>query len=462
MSPLSSRSRATSATDDSTVQIVRARAQRMNTARARSHSINEIRQLLSPPPESAAQHLLPPWSPLQIKHPQDSDSLRSPRNETGPTLSPGTPQFSPRSPSSGPPPPPPRSSARRRPRAIVKDMGSLLEHIYEDESGLNSAGRTTRSVSLPAVARPCSDSALAVVSLPPPPRPRNRALVRKAVQTHNASNLHSNPIQSSPTPVVVLQPPPRRSTISERPPPVPPKSVPTLTIPPRRDSLDQRQLSLYSIPWTPVGIPLPPSTATSNFPQSPHSTVFHTVGSPPATPQSASFLPSCKATSVRSSTIQEDWQSRTSQDRPDRSTNRLSTLSNPFGDFSFLRPHPNRASGISFSSDVSGSSARSPTEAESIPIGLHQATSQDAEHDELLPVTPRSSWLRSGFEVDILLPQADEDEEDDESVTEESSRKSTEKSSLLSGRERAKSLTLPYIPIASLNKVGSVPAICVL
>ncbi|CAE6472097.1 unnamed protein product [Rhizoctonia solani] len=468
MSPLSFRSRETSATEESTVQIVRARAQRINTARARSHSINEIRQLLSPPPESAAQHLLPPWSPLRIAHPQP-DSLG---NEPGPstTLSPGTPvpvsQFSPRSPSSGPLPPPP---PRRRSHAIVKDMGSLLEHINEDEHDhlrLNSTGRTTRSVSLPVAAPPCSDSALTVVSLPPPPRPRNRALVRKAVQTHSSSNLHSTPIQSSqlptPTPpVLVLQPPPRRSTVSECPPPVPPKDpkfVPTLAIPPRRDSLDHHRLSLYSIPWTPVGIPLPPSTATSNFPQSPHSTVFHTVGSPPATPQSASFLPSCKATSVRSSTIREDWQSRASDDRPDRSSNRLSTLSNPFGDFSFLRPYPNnRASGISFSSDISGSSARSPTEAESIPIGLHRATSQDAERDEsLLPVTPRSSWLRSGFEVDIRLPQPDEDEEDDESVTEESSRKSTEKSSLLSGRERAKSLTLPYIPIASLNKVDRV------
>ncbi|CAE6536201.1 unnamed protein product [Rhizoctonia solani] len=470
MSPLSFKSKGTtntSATDES-VQIVRARAQRINTARARSASIHEIRQLLSPPPES--QHLLPPWSPLRVNPPAAGTSDLLSRNEPGPaTLSPGTsvPQLSPRSlsPASSAPAPPPRSPARRRPQAIVKDMGSLLEHINEDEPDphlrLNSAVRTSRSVSLPAIARQRSDSALNAVSLPPPPRPRNRALVRTAVQPHSlpaTPNLHSPLIQSEiRPPALVLQPPPRRSSLSEKPPAPPPKDskpVPTLSIPPHCDSLEHHRLSLYSIPLSPVGIPLPPSTATASFPQSPHSTTFYTAGSPPTTPQRASFLPSCKATSARSSTIREGWSSprlsEASEDRPDRSSNRLSTLSNPFGDFTFLRPLPNnRASGISFASNISGSSARSPTEAECIPIGLHRATSQDAERDDfLLPVTPRSSWLRTGFEVDVLLPRANEDEEDDESITEELS----EKSSVLSGRERAKTLTLPCIPIASLNK----------
>ncbi|CAE6420472.1 unnamed protein product [Rhizoctonia solani] len=458
MSPLSARSRATANTSatDETVQIVRARTQRINTARAHSHSIEEIRQLLSPPPESTSRVLLS-WSPIQLRH--LADNKESLRNEPGPSprsLGPTTP---------GPPRPPPRSAARR-PRAITKDIGSFLEHIHEDEPGLNSAVRTTRSVSLPFIARQSSDSAWNPVPLPPPPRPRNRALVgtaSAAVQSRLPTRLHSTPIQSSEPPAIGISPL-GSSSFEHHERPWSPKDrrpVPTLTIPapPRRDSLDHRRSSLYSLPLSPAGISLPPSTATPNFPQSPHSTIFHTAGSPPITPLHASFLPSCKTTSVRSSAIREDWSSpRPSEDRPNRSSNRLSTLSNPFGDFSFLRPLPgNRASGISFTSNVSGSSARSPTEAECIPIGLHRATSQDTERDEfLLPVTPRSSWLRSGFEVDVHLPQGDEDEEDDESATEESSRKSTEKSSLLSCRERAKSLTLPYIPAASLNKVDRV------
>ncbi|CAE6489898.1 unnamed protein product [Rhizoctonia solani] len=442
ISPLSSRSRATantSATDESTVQIVRARTQRINTARAHSHSIEEIRQLLSPPPESTSRLLLS-WSP---RHLQDKELLR---NESGPSPA-STPQSTPRSPGPGPPKPPPRSSARRRPRAITKDAESFLEHIHQDEPGLNSAVRTTRSVSLPFITRQSSDSAWNPVPLPPPPRPRNRALVRTvsaAVQSRLPTHLHSTPIQSS----APLGSSSAWSPKDRRP-------VPTLVIPasPRRDSLDHR--SLYSLPLSPAGISPPPSTATPNFPQSPHSTIFHTAESTPITPLHASFLPSCKTTSVRSSAIREDWSSpRPSKDHlPNRSSNRLSTLSNPFGDFSFLRPLVNnRASGISFTSNVSGSSARSPTEAECIPIGLHRATSQDTERDEfLLPVTPRSSWLRSGFEIDVHLPQGDEDEDECES-----SRKSTETSSLLSCRERAKSLTLPHIPVASLNKVDRV------
>ncbi|CAE7220765.1 unnamed protein product [Rhizoctonia solani] len=399
VSPLSSRTRYTSATDDSTVQIVRARTQRINTARAHSHSIEEIRQLLSPPPDSH----VPPWLKRETK-PGNTP------NEPGPSSTSGT--LNPRL--NGPPPPPPRSSARRRPRVITKD----------GDERLNSPVRTSRSVSMPITRQ-------YFVSLPPPPRPRNRV-----------HRLPTQLIQTSETPTLPDNSEPKDS----RP--------PTLTIPPRRDSLERR-LSLYSIPLTPVGIPLPLSTATSNFPQSPHSTVFYSVGSPPITPFHTSFLPSCKATSVRSSVIQDDLSPRPSEDRPERSANRLSTLSNPFGDFSFSRPFTNnRASGISFASNVSGSSARSPTEAESIPIGLHRATSQDADREDLLlPVTPRSSWLRTGFEVDVHLPQADEDEED-ESTTEESSRKSTEKSSIVSVRERAKSL--PYIPVASLNKVDRV------
>ncbi|CAE6401699.1 unnamed protein product [Rhizoctonia solani] len=484
MSPRSARTINTSATDESTAQIVR--AQRIHRARAHSHSIDEIRQLLSPPPDSTFHRSLPPPLHIEPSVLGNNSTLRPLPNEvSGPSiLSPGTPgpasQLTPRSlsPVSPNPPPalPPRSTARRRPRMIVKDMGSLLEHINEDEcdtrTRLNSLVRTARSVSLPGIARQCSDSDPNVVSLPPPPRPRNRALVRTvsaAVHAHTLSgtsmDLHSVSIQRSetpPTPALVLQPPPRRSSLSgirESPPPTPSpkdrKYVPTLRIPPpsRRESLDHHRWSLYSLPLTPVGIPLPPSTATPNFPQSPQSTVFHTTKaeSPPATPQRPSFLPSCKATSVNSSAIREDWPSpRPSEDR----SNRLSTLSNPFGDFSFLRPLANnRVSGISFSSNVSGSSARSATEAESIPIGLHRATSQDADHDDfLLPVSPRSSWLRSGFEVDVHLPGAYEDEEDDESVTEESS----EKSSILNGRERSKSVTLPYIPSSSLKKAARV------
>ncbi|CUA71268.1 B-cell CLL/lymphoma 9 protein [Rhizoctonia solani] len=400
VSPLSSRSRATantSATEESTVQIVRARTQRINTARAHSHSIEEIRQLLSPPPESS----------------KTSDHLR---NELAPPA-----QLTSPSPSPGPPRIPPRSTARRRPNAVDKGFGSLLEHIHEDEPDLSSVVRTTRSVSLPLIAPPSSDSA--ILSLPPPPRPRNRALVSPASAAIQP-RLPSTPTYLHPTPI-------QTSNTQVPPPPNDLRPVPTLAIPPsRRDSLDHHRWSLYSLPLSPVGIPLPPSTATANFPQSPHSTVFQTIGSPPITPLQSSFLPSCNATSVRSSTIREDWPSpRPSEDLPNRSSNRLSTLSNPFGDFSFLRPLPNnRASGISFASNISGSSARSPTEAESIPIGLHRATSQDADRDEfLLPVTPRSSWLRSAFEVDHL-----------------------------SGRERAKSLNLAYIPIASLNKVDRV------
>ncbi|KAJ1301544.1 hypothetical protein OPQ81_008792 [Rhizoctonia solani] len=487
MSPLSFRSRETSntsATEDTTVHILRARAQRINTARARSHSINEIRQLLSPPPDSS-QHLLPPWSPLKIKHSSATDNTvsRPSRNELeglSATLSSATPapQFSHRSLS---PVSPAAPSSSARSRAIAKNMSALLEHINQDESDhhlrLNSAVRTSKDVSLPGIARQHSDSSLNAVSLPPPPRPRNRALVRMAsaaVQTHSLPgtpvNLPSIPIQSPETrsnPALVLQPPPRRSSLpdnqelSPTPPPKDPRPVPTLSIPPPpalRDSLERQRLSLYSIPLTPVGIPLPPSTATCNFPQSPHSTVFHSIVSPRTTPQRISFLPSCRATSVHSSAIIDCPSPRPSEDRTDRSSNRLSTLSNPFGDFTFLRPFANnRASGISFASNVSGSSARSPTEAESIPIALHRGTSQDAEGDEfLLPSTPRSSLLRSGFEVDVHLPRADEDDEDDESVTEEFSRKSTEKDSILGRQGCAKSLTLPYIPIASLNKAARV------
>ncbi|CAE6390364.1 unnamed protein product [Rhizoctonia solani] len=482
MSPRSTRTTNTSATDESSVQIVR--AQRIHRARAHSHSIDEIRQLLSPPPDSTFHRSLPP--PLQIQPPVlgNNGTLRALPNEAH-ILSPGTPgsasQLTPRSlsPASPNPPPalPPRSSARRRPRIIVKEMGALLEHINEDEldshARLNSLVRTTRSVSLPGIARQSSDSDPNMVSLPPPPRPRNRALVRTVSAAVHDHALFGTPMdsrsvsiqrpQTQPAPTLALQPPPRRSSLSgicESPPPTPPpkdrKYVPVVKIPPppRRESLDQHRSSLYSLPLTPVGIPLPPSTVTPNFPQSPQSTVFHTthVDSPPTTPQRASFLPSCKATSVHSSAIvREDWPSpRPSEDR----SNRLSTLSNPFGDFSFLRPLPNnRVSGISFSSNVSGFSARSATEAESIPIGLHRATSQDADRDDLLlPVSPRSSWLRSGFEVDVHLPGAYEDGEDDESVTEESS----EKSSILDGRERSKSVTLPYIPSASFKKAARV------
>ncbi|KAF8756007.1 hypothetical protein RHS01_04778 [Rhizoctonia solani] len=445
MSPRSNRTTKTSATDESTAQIVR--AHRIQRARAHSHSIDEIRQLLSPPPTPtfiarflrhcrlfnhphraiiAHCDFLPTKHPVRVFYVQVHPARSAPR-----------------------------STARRRPRMIVRDIGSLLEHINEDESDthgrLNSLVRTTRSVSLPGIARQSLDSDSNAVSLPPLRVPATALSLEPStfcLNTKVGDSPDSNRSPSAPTSSLEFVWDPGITSANSTSQGQQTHAHPEDPVSPSSPVPGSSQVKFVFSPLSPVGIPLPPSTATPNFPQSPQSTVFYTTKaeSPPTTPQRVSFLPSCKATSVHSSAIREDWPSpRPSEDR----SNRLSTLSNPFGDFSFLRPLANnRVSGISFSSNVSGSSARSVTEAESIPIGLHRATSQDDDRDDLLlPVSPRSSWLRPGFEVDVHLPGAYGDEEDDESVTEESSEKSS-----VNGRERSKSVTLPYVPSASFKK----------
>lgn len=133
----------------------------------------------------------------------------------------------------------------------------------------------------------------------------------------------------------------------------------------------------------------------------------------------------------------------------------MTGLSIPFNDLNLLRSQ--RTSGISFTSNASGCSAKSATEAETIPIGLHGADQVDFGVDfGLAPLSPRSSLV--GVEVDVQLPRQSEDCSDEsESCTEEELKTKPEKDNVGPGfRERAKSLSaaLPHLNIASLNKVG--------
>jgi hypothetical protein len=172
-SPTSSRH--TAGTDESHVQIATARPFRIHTAKARSHSIDQIKglQLLSPEsPSHAFSHRPPPLHPSRA--PPTPELSPRPFRELG---NPGTPQslallrsVSPlvvcASPSSSGPssaqsstssasPSTPSSASvprRRIPTAIVKDIGALLEQIHEDESeshcSAGSSGSGLRSASL--------------------------------------------------------------------------------------------------------------------------------------------------------------------------------------------------------------------------------------------------------------------------------------------------------------------------
>ncbi|KAG9096877.1 hypothetical protein FS749_007533 [Ceratobasidium sp. UAMH 11750] len=464
--------------DDSQAQIVTARPFRIHTARARSHSIEVIRgmQLLSPespshpfshpycPPfELASAPLTPSPSPRPCHSRRYSPSAPgTPRLSASPLLPPlrpvspllvstssspapsASPSPSPRTPASAPP------TRRRIPRAsaIAKDYAALLEHIHEDEnesqgtSGLGS--RTTRSASVPSVP--------AQRSLPPPPRPRNRALVRPA----------PHPFAS---PSVCLPPDnPNLSRLASLSPSFTPRSTPVSAL--RRISSEQAlgpppalapaphlhhfiaQPRTDSVPPTPTATPLSPSSAY-RFPQSPHSSFPSTPhASRPSSPRSptyrSSFLPSCGST--RDSVTIKD---RSRVDSIDFS-HRASSLS--FGDFN-LPYSPQRASGFSFWSTASG---RSATEAESIPIDLHDRPA----HIEfgLVPLSPRSSLLREvGVEVDVQLPEpgcGDETDESGSCATTEEGSKDDKSAKSFCERARSLSAALPSLNVSSLSKVG--------
>ncbi|KAF8604078.1 hypothetical protein BDV93DRAFT_120160 [Ceratobasidium sp. AG-I] len=521
-------SRRTTGTDESHVQIVTARPFRVHTAKARSHSIEQIRglQLLSPPPESPSHASSEPRSapaplrffrrsptpsfpptppasaPLPPVNSGHSSAPGTPNSASSPAVSPfrsitplvvssysgSEPGSSSSSSSASPCTPLSASTPRRRvacPGAIVKDFGALLEHIHEDDNesqcsvtSFGSGLRSSRSVSIGSIAPLGPDSA--VVSLPPPPRPRNKALIRPAPShsyspstpvpqansnlSRPAIRIQSSASSNSATSVSV----PSSNSLSRLPTSEQGLArAPTLAPAPHgRDFSGHRtrqsslHSSLHSLPLTPSAVPLPASSATSNFPQSPCSSAFSSpypsVPPSPRTPSYRStFLPSCRSGSFDSGTFKDLPRPSDSTERPPRSSS-LTGFSIPFNDLNLLRSQ--RASGISFSSNVSGFSARDATEAESIPIGLHEAGQLDFG---LAPLSPRSSLLRDvGVEVDVQLPRQSEDCTDEsESCTEEELKnesKSEKEGNIGSGlRERAKSLSaaLPHLNITSLNKV---------
>ncbi|KAG8735023.1 hypothetical protein FRC10_011079, partial [Ceratobasidium sp. 414] len=478
-------SRHTVSTGESGVQIVTARPFRIHTARARSHSIEAIKglQLLSPEsPSHSFSHPRPPpldlsrapltpgpsprpyhplrslCSPSTPGTPASASPLLPPLRSISPLVVPTSPSPAP-SPSSAPSVPPSPSPStpvsalppRRRipgPSAIVKDFAALLEHIHEGEieshcsAGISGSGlRTASSASVPA-----HRSGLAIVSLPPPPRPRNRALVRPAPHPF-ANPSVSLPLGNSNLAGPSLNFTPRTPASSEHAFGSPPALAPA---PHSRNFSARRQSGSGPVPLTPAAISLPPSSTTYRFPQSPHSSFLNTPHvSRPSSPRSptcqSSFLPSCKST-IDSVAI---------KDRPRHSdstdfVHHVSPLS--FSEFN-LPYSPQRASGFSFSSGLSGLSARSATEAESIPIDLH---GWPAHLDfGLAPLSPRSSLLREvGVEVDVHLPEPECGDESDEcssyATTEEGSK---DDKSVKTFRERARSLGAA---VSSLNKVDRV------
>ncbi|QRV97635.1 hypothetical protein RhiJN_25654 [Ceratobasidium sp. AG-Ba] len=407
-SPTSSRSRSTVQSSHSTIGSSRvhiATAIRVHTARARSHSIDEIRQLLSPESPSRSHSLRRP-SPLDLSR-APSDSLPSAvpyqpasASSAGPSsagprsINPSTPSTSyslPPTPTSAPP-------ARRR-GAIVKDYAALLEHIHEDETeSTESAGsRTSRNATL---AHHRSDSA--TVSLPPPPRPRNRALVRPVPHPF------ANPSVSNP------------SRLADHTPRAQPLLRPPSAFTPR--------LSPSCLP-SPAAIPLPLSSTLGQFPPSPESSFPSTprTSNPPSPCYRSSFLPSCKST-IDSATLKDQRQSASS-----------------FGDFQL----PKRASSLSFASSFSGFSARSPTEAESIPIGFYNRPTQ-LDFD-LAPLSPRSSL--SVPPVDVELPSRDSEDESSESGSCLTTDESFKHSKTFPGRPRSLSAAFN---VSSLQKVDRV------
>jgi hypothetical protein len=317
------------------------------------------------------------------------------------------------------------------------------------------------------VLTPILGSDSGILSLPPPPRPRNRALIRPAPHPptplpYANSNLSRLPHSSAsidftaPTIPLLHQQTAEQAFIA----------TPTLAPAPHTREFSVRQsslhCSLHSLPLTPAAIPLPPSSAVKGFPQSPRSSnpsTPHTSSPPsPRSPYRTSFLPSCKSTI---DTLKDECGTPRRSECTER--NRSSGFSIPFNDFNFPRCYQ-RASGISFTSSVSGFSARSATEAECIPISLHDASARPTQLDfGLAPLSPRSSLLRdAGVEVDVQLPPVEcEDGTDTEScVTEDSKHepKSPKEGigAAFRGRARSLSAALPHLNISSLNKVSLV------
>ncbi|KAG9109427.1 hypothetical protein FRC07_008326, partial [Ceratobasidium sp. 392] len=332
--------------------------------------------------------------------------------------------------------PPVRTRRVPGPSAIVKDFAALLEHIHEDESESHSSGssRTTRSASIPTFIQRADST---IVSLPPPPRPRNRALVRPA--PHPFANpsvaVNSNPSR------------PRTAPIQRH----PFNTTPTLAPAPHTRNFSARA---GSIPLSPAAVPLPASSTSNRFPQTPRSSFFCTPQtSGPPSPKSpacrSTFLPSCKST-IESATVKDVRSTRT--DSID-----LAFRASTYSDFNLpWCSYDQRASGISFASTTA-----SATEAESIPIGLFDQPTP-IDYIGLAPLSPTSSLLReAGVQVDVLLPSPEEECEDgtDESFTTEDGSKHDHKSSVKeSFRERARSLSaaLPTLNVSSLSKVDRV------